>query len=449
MAEKLTLLQKAVKAYNVLANPIGGNSQRGDAKTNLNRSIAPAQLTRLRHDIGMWRIAIAEAEQAYYPHRVKMQTMFVDTVLNGHVASCIERRKDLTLLRDFELLDSKGNEIEGLEDIFDTEWFNKLVSYALDGLFYGYSLIALNDLIDSSFPELTIVKRQNVSPDRCEVTRYIYAQNGDKFLEEPFSKWHIWVRTPTDTGQSSCGYGLLYKVALYEIYLRNTIGYNADFVELYSQPYRVGKTTKTDETERALMEQALQQMGSSGYALIDPNDEIMFLETALGGTGWKGYENLEMRCEQKISKLILGHADALDSVPGKLGTGNGEESPAYLALIDKQTKDGKFIENVVNGQLIPKMRALGFNLPEGIVFRFSNNAETEEVKNKQIEYAGKLADVAVKLKQAGMGMDEQHFTLETGIPVFVDMAQLKGIEVDESKLKMSAKAKMKLKNLYR
>jgi hypothetical protein len=48
-----------------------------------------------------------------------------------------------------------------------------------------------------------------------------------------------------------------------------------------------------------------------------------------------------------------------------------------------------------------------------------------------------------------MGMDEQHFTLETGIPVFVDMAQLKGIEVDESKLKMSAKAKMKLKNLYR
>ena len=42
----------------------------------------PAQLARLRHDIGMWRVAVAEAEQGYYPHRVKMQTMFIDTVLN-------------------------------------------------------------------------------------------------------------------------------------------------------------------------------------------------------------------------------------------------------------------------------------------------------------------------------------------------------------------------------
>ena len=69
------------------------------------------------------------------------------------------------------------------------------------------------------------------------------------------------MKTPSDTGQSDCGYGLLYKVALYEIFLRNTLGYNGDFVELYSQPYRIGKTTKTNEDERALLEQALQKYG--------------------------------------------------------------------------------------------------------------------------------------------------------------------------------------------
>ena len=69
-----------------------------------------------------------------------------------------------------------------------------------------------------------------------------------------------------------------------------------------AQPYRVGKTDKTEGPERDELEKALRDMGSSGYALIDPVDEIAFLETALGGTGYKGYDNLEARCEAKVSK---------------------------------------------------------------------------------------------------------------------------------------------------
>ena len=72
-------------------------------------------------------------------------------------------------------------ENEDLEELFESEWFSLLVSYSLDALFYGYSLIALNDIIDSSFPYLTLVKRWHISPDRNEVTRFVYAQNGNKF----------------------------------------------------------------------------------------------------------------------------------------------------------------------------------------------------------------------------------------------------------------------------
>lgn len=436
------------KALNYVMSPIGGVNLPGNPQSNLARSISPVQLARLRYDVGMWRQAIAEAEQAYYPHRVRMQNMFIDTVLNGHVYSCMERRKDLTLLRDFEILDAHGNEVEGLEDIFESQWFQLLVSYSLDALYYGYSLISLNDINDGQFTDIGLIKRWNVSPDRNQVTRYLYAQNGEKFLEDPYKDWHIWVTTPSETGQSQCGYGLLYKVALYEIFLRNTLGYNGDFVELYSQPYRIGKTTKTNEDERALLEQALQNMGSSGYAVIDPTDEIQFLETALGGTGWKGYENLEQRCEKKISKLILGHADAMDATAGKLGSEQGgEESPIYQALEDKQTKDGRFIENMVNCQLIPKMRALGFKLPEGIVFRYSNNAETEEVKNRAVEYATKLSAVAVNLKNAGLGIDEQYFTVETGIPVFVNMSAMPTMDANTDKF--DKRVKNKLNNLYK
>ena len=129
------------------------------------------------------------------------------------------------------------------------------------------------------------------------------------------------MKTQNDVGTSPCGYGLFWELSILEIFLRNLLGYNGDFVELFAQPFRVGKTNKTDETERAAFADTIRNAGSSGWALIDDiGESIELLESSLGGTGYNGYDNFEQRLEAKVSQLILGHADALKSVPGKLGS---------------------------------------------------------------------------------------------------------------------------------
>jgi phage gp29-like protein len=420
---------------------------------NLSNYISPVQLERLRYDIKMWREAISEAEFAFYPHRVKMQRMFIDTILNGHVAALWERRKDLTLLRDFKICDAKGIESEDLTAMFSHEnntWFNDFLSYSLDSIGFGYSLISLGDIIDDQFSELSTVRRWVVSPDRNEVGAYVYAQNGAKFLNDPYKDWHIWIKTPSETGLGTCGYGLFYKVAIYEIYLRNTLGFNGDFVELYSQPYRVGKTTKTDEGERAELEMALQQMGSSGYALLDPMDDIAFLETALGGTGYKGYESLEQRCEKKVSKLILGHADAMDSVPGKLGAGSGEENPVAQSLEDKQTKDGRFVQSIINRDLLPRMRKFGFSIPEDYHFEFKNDSEVEEAREREDASNLATANVALTMKNAGLKMDAKYFTERTKIPSeAIGVSIPIPVPVASKEDQLSERVKNKLTQLYK
>lgn len=389
-----------------------------DVKKDLSGFIAPVQLQRLRQDVLSWREVLQEAENVWYPHRVRAQRLYIDTVNNGHVFACMERRKDLTLLRKWEFVNSKGKIDQATTDLFteningksqNKEWFNYFLNYALDSIFYGYSLIALGDIVDESFPNINLIKRWNVSPDRLNVTNFTYSISGALFLEEPYKNWHVYVKTYNDIGTSKSGYGLLYKVGLYEIFLRNLLGFNGDFVELYSQPYRVGKTTKIDEKERAELATAIQQMGSAGWALIDPDDSIEFLETALGGTGYQGYDNLEQRLEKKISKIILGHADAMDSIPGQLGNTSGKKSPVDRALEDKQTKDGSFISNVVNNGLLTNMRALGFNIPDDTKAILKNDAEILETTNT-------LIDQAVKMQSAGLQMDAEYFTSQTGIP---------------------------------
>lgn len=450
MSKKNHRLQKVQnRAFSANTNTVTygapGSSmvRRGGGSTNLARNltnyIAPVQLQRMRHDVAMWREAVGEAENAWYPHRVKMQRMYIDTILNGHVFSLMERRKDLTLLRDWKFCDTAGNESEELKALFNKEWFDLFMGYSLDALFFGYSLISLGDINAEEFTDLSLVRRWNVSPDRLNVAEFVYSLSGASFTEKPYSNWHVWVPTPSEHGVGSCGYGLFYKIGLYEIFLRNTLGYNGDFVELYAMPYRVGKTTKQDEAERAELEAAVRDMGSAGYAILDPMDEIEFLENKMAGTGYTAYESLEQRCQKTVSKIILGHADAMDSIPGKLGSGQGEEeSPVQKALRDKQVKDGKFIERIINGQLLPKMRTLGFRIPDNYHFEFKNDAEKEAFRAKEDASNKVTAEIAQVMKNAGLKMDAKYFEERTGIkateveeqpqPQVVDKGQMQRVK---------------------
>lgn len=394
----------------------GSESMPAQVKHNLSNYISPVQLVRMNHDIGMWRQAVYEAEQAYYPQRIKMQRMFLDTALNGHVKACVAKRKRLTTLRKFELYDVNKKVITGAgEALSKKKWFRKFLKYALDANFYGYSLIALGDIVNNDFPNLQIVRRWNVSPDRFNVTSYDYSVNGQDFRADLVKNWHVYVDTDNENGTSPCGYGLFYNIAIYEIIMRNVMLWNTGFTERFSMPYVVAKTTKPSD-ERDELERSIANMGANGYAITDPQDQIEFLEAALAGTGWKGYDNLEARCMKLISKMILGHGDAMDSIPGKLGADQGgDESPVSKAMSEVQIEDGDMMESVINQDLFPKLAELGI-IPAGITLGYLNNDEVQQTVERDNKNNLDLATVAKMMKDAGLIMDAAYYQKVTSIP---------------------------------
>lgn len=415
-------------------------TRKANPEKNLNRSMLPVQMQRIRQDSIKWRDAGSEAERAYFPFRVKMQQIFIDTILNPHVKACIDKRKELTLLREFSV-ESKDGKIkyDEVTELLKTTWFLDFMSMSLDAIFFGYSLISLGDIESNQFKELECIKRWNVSPDRLVVSPFEYITVGSPFMEVPYKDWHIYVKTSNDIGTSPCGYGLLYNVAIVEIFLRNLLGYNGDFVELYSQPFRVGKTNKIDLEELNDFEKAVKDMGSAGYAILDNNgDSIEFIETAKGGNGWQSYDNFEKRLEAKISKLILGHSDALDSTAGKLGAEQGEESPTSQALEDKQQNDGRFLKAIVEDELFVKMRNLGFVIPDDATFVFSNNKEKQEENEK-------FTALAVEIKKAGLQVDKDYYEKQTGIK----LSEVAAVVPPINPLQPKQTVKDKITNLYK
>lgn len=403
---------------------------------NLNNRKVPIQLPRIKQDINSWRGWITEAETAWWPFRVKMQQGYMDTALNLHVAACMERRKNLTLLREYEFCNADGSRNAEWTTYFHKRWFqHNFVNYTLDSIFYGYNLISLGDIgsdkkqatiMDCHPKNPTIITRHHVSPDREEVGSFIYSPVGTSFEKGIPDDFHVFVTTISDTGINNCGYGLLYPVAYAEILLRNNNGYNTDYIEMFAQPLRVLYTNAMEGAEQDNRERALQNMASSAYIMLNEMGERMeFMNDGSRGNGYKAYNDFDMRMKGDIAKLILGHQDGISSVPGRMGAAQTAGAPTEddqaggpvaAALRDIQSKDGQFCEPVYNDLLLPKLRNLGIPVPEGGYIHYLNDAEEMAVQDQKNVVAQKGATQIMTLAQAGKRVSNGYAEEIMGMP---------------------------------
>jgi hypothetical protein len=419
---------------------------------DIRTTMLPAQLTRIIQDILTWRDAIKEAEIAQWgttgigPFRYKMQQLFLDTILNGQVISVMEKRKALVTLKGFTVQRADGSINKEATDLLDAEWFQTMMGFILDAKWYGYSLINWDGISNNKITGLQIIRRANVSPDRSNVAPMFYSTKGVNFLDPSsvddngrrYMDWSLWIDTPNPHGTSSCGFGMLYSIALYEIFIRNNMGYNGDFVEKFVMPLVHAKTNKSIPEERDKLEEDLRRMAASTAFITDPTDEIAFVQNNSAGSGYKAYDNLEARCEKKISKIGLRHADAMDSVPGKLGS----KDEVDKALESVETEDCKWFEYVATDRLFPKLRAIGFT-QFGITdkFKFNNDNERNEARAEEDSRNKVMAEVVKTFADGNYEVDADYIKERTGIKVTK-------IEEPLPKVQMNGNLKTKVNAIY-
>ncbi len=413
----------------------------------LNNYFAPVQLTRYKADVSRWRFAIKEMEYPILPYRVETQRIFQDTILNGWVKACMKAWEDLVLLKEYHICDDNDVTDEEATKLIQKKWFHDGLRYIMHAEAFGYSLITFGDMVDGEFPDLEVVRRANISPDRLIVSPYYYVPSGLAFMDpnqkdasgNSFFDWSLYVSTPSDIGISKCGYGFLYEVARYEIILRAIDEWNTTFCEIYGQPFRWGKTAKEDE-ERKNFEKQLDEMGSNAWIVTDKDEEIEFDYANSSGTGHQSYDNLEKRKQDIITAIILGHKDAMETSAGKL-TKDDQDSPSEKAKKAKSANSCRFVENATNDLWIPKLIKLGVKIPAGKKFKFKNDAEKQEIQESENKNSQAVANVALAMSQAGLKMSAEYFSEKTGI-------DCEEIEQPEMTPQFSPATKNRLNKIY-
>jgi hypothetical protein len=120
-------------------------------------------LYRVREDITTWRNALIYAESIIAPIRTELLRLYKDLLLDNHLSSLIDNRKDPILGADFIVM-KDGKEIDEFKDMFRTKWFTDFVNLALDSIYFGFSVIEFGNLVNGEFSEINLTPREYCKP---------------------------------------------------------------------------------------------------------------------------------------------------------------------------------------------------------------------------------------------------------------------------------------------
>ena len=337
-------------------------------------AVINTQLSRFHNQIALWKTGIDEFEDVDNPVSEDLIRVYNDVVLDAHLAAILAARKSKTISKEFKFVSESGEEVPETTKIFKTQWFNKVMSLALDSNFFGYTLLQFGDRTGTDFENVSVVPREYVNGHNKHIRTSPNSQTGTPYNKGVFVPWILPVGDASELG-------LLSTLAPMVIYKNNALGAWADFIEVFGSPLRIGKTDIKDDELRGNMSTMLETMGATAWGVLDKEDEVEFVQSTTTDAFEVFDKNIE-RANSEMSKGVLGSTMTVDDGSSRSQSEVHEKTSGAI-----EKADAVAFEYWMNKSLIPFLNTYhGFNITETFMF---DNSETITV-SEQFERDMKL-----------------------------------------------------------
>ena len=386
---------------------IGGNiSRQGLPQPAIVRLTQPK---RFNVDTADFMTAIKAAENVDYAQRSKLYDLYTDILLDAHLSSVIEKRKNAVLCSEIDFKRNGKSDDYIIEQI-RSPWFNRCISDILDARFWGFSLLQF--FRNSEWIDYDLVPRKHVEPiQKLILTRQTDLQ-GTPW--EEFSDL-LFVGSSTDLG-------LLAKAAPWVIYKRNTTADWTQFSEIFGMPIQEYIYETDDEEARARALQDANSIGSLATFIHGKDTELQLREAGNKTGSADVYERLVERCNSEISKLILGNTlttEASDKGTQALGTVH-KKVEEKMALADR-----RYVLDVLNYDMADIFSRMGVNTTGG-KFCFP--------EKKEVDTNTKMSILTQLHNTFSLPIDDDYLYEEFGIEKPKDYSQQKKSLAEKKKM---------------
>jgi|GEM_PF-1189183 len=324
-----------------------------------------------------WVSAINAARNVDNPARKLYYQVCRSTMLDLHLHAAWDHRVVEVQSTEYVLIDPNGERDEKAIKLFDAKWFLDFVRWALEKNLYGHSLIELTAMAEKPIQvelnrgktnvlpikELKLVPRQHVKPEYGVWVKLPDddPKKGFSYLNPPDSNYYLSIGTEKDLGA-------LERIAPAVLAKRFAIAAWTEYNEKIGIPFRWVKMAGTDKKREGVLARIMQAMGSAGWGVLHPGEELNFLADSKGDPH-KCFMELCLYLDKQVSKAILGQTMTMDDGSSR------SQAEVHQEVADmRYWSDVKFIEAVVNEQLIPLLVTHGYPL-EGYTFMRDDKKE--------------------------------------------------------------------------
>ncbi len=350
----------------------------------------------LRKEIDDWINARTARRDPFRPITYYQQQLYKDALLDNHLAGAIETQRILPVLnKEFIIRDPKGNTDTARSALIQGKWFRDILRQALLSIFYGYSLIFVDNLASTDRTILNI-NRENVVPELGRILNNPLDLTGKHIDYRQFPAYFLFASLGSDN------IGLIESVAPLTIYKRHSWASWDEFEQIFGLPIRIARTAINTREHKDDIQQWLETMGTAAYAILDKQTDIEIKESNRSDA-YHIYLEKVNATNREISKRVLGQTMTMED-----GSSLSQAKVHSDVLKEVHASDLTELSDWTNDTLFPVLRLHGFDIPEGYTFAAQDREVISPKEKITIDQA---------LLNAGYNLDNDYIENFYGTPL--------------------------------
>lgn len=289
---------------------------------------------------------------------------------DAHIRSVIETLESQILGDRYMLarINDKGKYVRDNENTAKIQGssFDAIIKGIVESKLYGYTLLEILDKIDpwtGKLAGVNSVERRNVLPDQNIVVKRqgIWMPNWD-ISSEMYKRNYVLINTG-DIGLFSATTPLI-------LAKKFTVANYVNFSHTYGQPIIHGKTSDESRSDRQRMAQDIANAAQQKVIVTGLQDEVD-IKTFTMSNSEKIYTGLIEFANAEVSNLILGSESMAGATQSYVGSTKAHQD----VFRDRIEVYRRYIENIMNEKILPRLVRMGYIPDNKLVFKYSNKIE--------------------------------------------------------------------------
>ena len=335
-------------------------------------------ITRIRAeaDMGEWRMAENIALSPFRPRRDRLMAIYFQVMKDLYLTGQITTLKNKVLSEGFAVVDKKGDENDAVLMLFQRPWFLDFMGRVLDTDFYGHTLLQF-PFPDTTgdhageFSRVDIIPRGQVIPELGQVLVSQYDSIGVPFRDPAYDYTDLLLEVALMDEEGKYALGILNKAAPEIIWKRHTRIDWSRRSQKFGMPLISLKTDAVEEAVLADKRNALSNMGSNGWMILDENETLDIKESHANQDG-QMYKGLVDTVNDEIAYLITGQTATSQETGSRAGGEVHERVQEHYVQARM-----RFLSMYVNFTLWPFLKKWGYPL-DGLEFKWRKWLDEEQ-----------------------------------------------------------------------